>query len=197
MRELGRAYHNRGYGVMFNKRLFSENPMPYYSYGNGAAMRASPCGFAAKSIEETVILSKKATEITHNHPEGLKGAEAAAVAVYLARSGCSISKIREFINDNYYPLDFTLEEIRGGYRFDESCQGTAPQAVVAFLELSDFEDAIKNAVSIGGDSDTLAAVTGGIAEGCYAIPKQLCNKALAYLDEGLIKILEEFENNYQ
>jgi type I restriction enzyme M protein len=192
MREFGSHYPNRGYGRMFMRWLFSENPEPYGSFGNGAAMRVSACGFAAKTLEETIMLSRKVTEITHNHPEGLRGAEAAAIAVFLAR-GRSKQEIRGHMDKYYYPLDFTLDSIRDEYGFDATCQGTVPQAIIAFLESEDFEDAIRNAVSLGGDSDTLAAITGGIAEAFYGIPASIRNKAVTYLDERLIEILNRFE----
>lgn len=196
MQEIGRHYPYCGYGGQFRKWIFSDNPSPYGSYGNGAAMRVSACGFVAKSIEEAKMLSKAVTEVTHNHPEGLKGAEATAVAIFLARSGKNILEIRDYITKSYYPLNFTLDEIRESYQFNESCQGTVPQAFEAFFESKDFEDAIRNAVSIGGDSDTLAAITGGIAEAYYGIPTEIRKHALTFLDERLLKILIEFENKY-
>ena len=134
MQEIGRHYPYCGYGGQFRKWIFSDNPSPYGSYGNGAAMRVSACGFVAKSIEEAKMLSKAVTEVTHNHPEGLKGAEATAVAIFLARSGKNILEIRDYITKSYYPLNFTLDEIRESYQFNESCQGTVPQAFEAFFE---------------------------------------------------------------
>ncbi len=196
MQEVGRPYPNCGYGGMFRKWMYSNNPKPYNSYGNGAAMRISACGFAASSMEETIMLSRKVTEVTHNHREGIKGAEATAVAIFLAREGKSILEIRDFINDNYYPMDFTLDGIRDTYTFKVSCQETVPQAIMAFLESTSFEDAIRNAISIGGDSDTLAAITGGIAEAYYGIPLEIRKQALTFLDERLIEILIDFENEY-
>jgi len=136
------------------------------------------------------------TEISHDHPEGLKGAEATTSAVYLAREGKSIREIRDHINDHYYPMDFTLEEIRPTYRFNETCQETVPQAIMAFLESEGYEDAIRNAISIGGDSDTLAAITGGIAEAFYGIPLDIRESALTFLDNRLLTILNDFESVY-
>jgi type I restriction enzyme M protein len=196
MQEIGRHYPDCGYGGQFRKWIFSDNPKPYDSYGNGAAMRVSACGFVANSLEEAKRLSKAVTIITHNHPEGLKGAEATAVAIFLARSGKSLLEIRDYITKNYYPLDFTLDVIRDSYEFNESCQDTVPQALEAFFESKNFEDAIRNAISIGGDSDTLAAITGGIAEAYYGIPTEIRKHALTFLDERLLKILVEFENKY-
>ena len=136
------------------------------------------------------------TEVTHNHPEGLKGAEATATAIYMARSGNSILEIRDFIDKNYYPMNFTLEGIRSTYKFNETCQDTVPQALMAFFESTDFEDAIRNAISIGGDSDTLAAICGGVAEAYYGIPSDVRKHALTFLDKRLLQILVAFENKY-
>lgn len=196
MQEIGRHYPDCGYGGQFRKWIFSDDPKPYGSYGNGAAMRVSACGFVGNSLEETKQLSKAVTIVTHNHPEGLKGAEATAVAIFLARTGKSLLEIRDYITKNYYSLDFTLDGIRDNYEFNESCQDTVPQALEAFFESKNFEDAIRNAISIGGDSDTLAAITGGIAEAYYGIPTEIRKHALTFLDERLLKILVEFENKY-
>ena len=196
LQEIGRPYHNCGYGGLFYEWMYSDSPQPYNSFGNGAAMRVSACGYAAESLEEAVNLSRAVTEITHNHPEGIKGAEATIAALYMAKSGCNIVEIRDYINVNYYPMDFTLDDIRSSYRFDVTCQGTVPQAITAFLESSDFEDAIRNAISIGGDSDTLAAITGGIASAYYGIPAGIRKEALSFLDKRLMEILLEFENTY-
>lgn len=196
MQKVGRTYPDCGYGRMFQQWMFSDIPKPYNSYGNGAAMRVSACGFAARTLDEARMLSRKVTEVTHNHPEALKGAEATAVCIFLVREGRSILEIRDYVNDNYYPLDFTLDEIRESYKFSETCQDTVPQAIMAFLESISFEDAIRNAISIGGDSDTLAAITGGIAEAYYGVANEIRRQALAFLDERLLKILEDFENIY-
>ena len=196
MREIGRKYPNCGYGGMFRQWLFSDRMRPYNSYGNGAAMRVSACGYAAIDAEESKLLSCKVTEVTHNHPEGIKGAEAAAVCIALAREGKSISEIRDYVDKNYYRMNFTLDGIRESYRFDVTCQGTVPQAIMAFLESVNFEDAIRNAVSIGGDSDTLGAITGGIAGAYYGIPDEIRRKASGFLDDFLLNILAEFENRY-
>lgn len=196
MQNIGQHYPNCGYGGNFREWIYSDNPKPYNSYGNGAAMRVSACGFVANTLEEVKQLSKAVTEVTHNHPEGIKGAEATAVAIFLARSGKNLLEIRDYITKNYYPLNFSLDEIRDNYEFNESCQGTVPQALEAFFESKNFEDSIRNAISIGGDSDTLAAITGGIAGAYYGIPTDIRKHALTFLDERLLKILVEFENNY-
>lgn len=197
MQKIGRKYPNCGYGGSFYDWIYSDNPSPYNSYGNGAAMRVSACGLVAKSIEEAITLSRKVTEISHNHPEGIKGAEATAVAIYLAKSGVNILDIRDYINDNYYPMNFKLDDIRASYQFNETCQETVPQAIEAFLESNNFEDAIRNAISIGGDSDTIAAITGSIAEAYYGVPTGIRKHALTFLDEELLTILIEFENEYE
>lgn len=196
MQRIGQKYRNCGYGNKFYYWVFSPNPKPYGSYGNGAAMRVSACGLVANSIEEAIELSRKVTEITHNHPEGIKGAEATAVAIYLAKTGSNILEIRDYINEHYYPMNFKLDDIRDSYKFNETCQETVPQAIEAFLESNSFEDAIRNAISIGGDSDTLAAITGSIAEAYYGIPSDIRNLAITFLDERLLKILVDFENKF-
>ncbi len=193
MRKIGQPCPDCGYGGRFYSWMYSDNPRPYGSYGNGAAMRVSPCGLIAGSLEEAKALSKAVTEVTHNHPEGIKGAEAVTTAIYLAGTGRGMSEIREEIERAYYPLDFTLDGIRASYRFDETCQGTVPQAIEAFLESADFEGAIRNAISIGGDSDTLAAITGGIAEAYYGIPDGIRRSAEQYLNPEFLAILHEFE----
>ncbi|MCI9502007.1 MAG: N-6 DNA methylase [Hungatella sp.] len=196
MRRLGRAYPDCGYRSGFYRWLYSDDPKPYNSYGNGGAMRVSGVGFAARDMEEAKILSKKVTEVTHNHQEGIKGAEATAVAVYLARTGSNILEIRDMIQKHYYSMDFTLDEIRGTYEFHTPCQDSVPQAMAAFFESENFEDAIRNAVSIGGDSDAIGAITGGIAEAYYGIPTEIRRHALTFLDKELLKILVDFENRF-
>lgn len=199
MQQMGNLYPHPtgGYGGFFRKWLKSKDPKPYKSFGNGAAMRVSACGFAAKDLVDAKIMSRMVTAVTHNHPEGIKGAEATTVVIYLARSGKSMLEIRDVIDKEYYPMNFTLDSIRDSYGFDETCQGTVPQALMAFFESKDFEDAIRNAISIGGDSDTLAAITGGVAEAFYGIPAEIRKHALTFLDERQLKILTDFENVYQ
>ena len=196
MQAVGRNYPDCGYGGAFRKWMFSNDPKPYNSYGNGAAMRVSAAGFAAGSIEDAKVMARKITEVTHNHPEGIKGAEATAVAIYMARTGRSLLEIRDYIDKNYYPMNFTLDGIRATYKFNETCQDTVPQALMAFFESTDFEDAIRNAISIGGDSDTLAAICGGIAEAYYGVPSEIRKHALTFLDKRLLQILTAFENRF-
>ena len=197
MQQLGNLYPDAGYGEFFREWLRSKDPKPYRSFGNGAAMRVSACGFAAKDLTDAKILSRMVTSVTHNHPEGIKGAEATTVAIFLARSGKSMLEIRDVIDQEYYPMNFTLDGIRKAYQFNETCQETVPQALMAFFESTDFEDAIRNAISIGGDSDTIAAITGGVAEAFYGIPAEIRKHALTFLDGKQLKILTEFENIYQ
>lgn len=196
MQTLGRRYPFAGYGGRFRSWLASDDPQPYNSWGNGSAMRVSACGFAAGSLEEALFLADEVTCVTHNHPEGMKGAEAAAAAIFLAKSGKSMPEIREYICENYYKLDFTLDEIREDYDFDVSCQGSVPQALEAFFESDGFEDAIRGAISIGGDSDTIAAITGGIAQAYYGVPEEIRTCVLGYLDPYQTEILLEFEKKY-
>lgn len=191
MQAIGKNYPNCGYGSNFGQWIFSENPQPYGSYGNGAAMRISPVGEIAESVEDVRLLSKVITGVSHNHEEGIKGAEATAMAIFLARTGHEKEKIRKYVGEHYYTLDFTLDEIRDSYMFNETCQKTVPQAIQAFLEANSFESAIRNAVSIGGDSDTLAAITGSIAEAYYGVPDDLVKKALTYLDDELLEIYND------
>ena len=196
MQELGRAYPRAGYGRGFRAWLQSDHPEPYNSFGNGSAMRVSPAGFAARTEEEAQKLSLAVTAVTHNHPEGIKGAEAVAVLIYHARQGMAMKELHELAQDRYYPLDFTLDEIRPTYEFSSVCQGSVPQALVAFFSSTGFEDAIRNAVSIGGDSDTIAAIAGSIAEAHYGIPADLREAAMQRLDAPLQQIVTEFESVY-
>ena len=184
MKAWGLRYPDAGYGGMFVDRQEEAPPRPYRSWGNGAAMRVSFCGWAAKTLREAVRMAHEVTRVTHDHPEGLAGAEIVAALVFLARRGIGKEKLREYAEAHYRPLDFTLDSIRPDYVFDESCQGTVPQAIMAFLESHSFVDAIRNAISIGGDSDTLGAITGAIAEAYYGVPEKIREQALTYLDDG-------------
>lgn len=196
MQDFGHKYPDAGYGGKFSRWLISSDPQPYNSFGNGAAMRVSPCGFAASSMEEAVSLARTVTAVTHNHPEGLKAAEAVTAAIFMAREGKSLLEIRDYIEKNYYKINFTLDSIRADYSFDVTCQGSVPQAFEAFFESTGFEDAIRNAISIGGDSDTIAAIAGGMAEAYYGIPDELRKHALTYLDQTQLAVLNAFESKY-
>ena len=166
--EIGRRYPHAGYGGTFSRWLRSGNPEPYNSWGNGAAMRVSPVGWAFESVDEVLNEAARTAEISHNHPEGIKGAQAVALAVFLARTTGKKALIAREVTDRFgYDLDWTVESIRPSYDFDVSCQGTVPEAVICFLESESYEDAVRNAVSLGGDSDTLACITGAIAEAYY------------------------------
>jgi len=197
MQEIGRKYPYAGYGGSFKQWLQSEDPQPYNSYGNGSAMRVSACGFAANSLEEAIYMADAVTKVSHSHPEGMKGAEAVAAMIYLAKTGSSIADLRDSVEKQYYKLDFTLDSIRAVHTFDVSCQGSVPQAIEAFLESKDFEDSIRNAISIGGDSDTIAAIAGSIAEAYYGIPETLRKQALTFMDTTTLEILNSFESKYQ
>ncbi|MDR1067214.1 MAG: ADP-ribosylglycohydrolase family protein [Clostridiales bacterium] len=190
MQEIGHKYPNCGFGGMFYKWVFSKDPEPYNSFGNGAAMRVSPAGFAAISERDAIDLAEAVTVITHDHEEGVKGATATTLAIFLARHGATKNEIRERIVLDYYPLDFRINDIRSTYKFNETCQETVPQAIECFLESTSFEDAIRTAISLGGDSDTIGAITGAIAEAYYGVPVDIKEKALSYLDEELRAIFD-------
>lgn len=178
-------YPRAGYGNFFIKWARSEYPEPYESYGNGSAMRASPVGWAFDTIDQVLQKAKESAECTHNHPEGIKGAQAVASAVFLARKGESKSAIKAFIHRAFgYDLDRKLDDIRPDYYFDVSCQGSVPEAIIAFLESEDFEDAVRKAVSLGGDSDTIACITGSIAEAFYGgVPEPIRSTVLEHINE--------------
>lgn len=196
MQKFGRRYPNAGYGGTFQQWLRDDNPRPYNSWGNGAAMRVSACGWAGQTIDEVKAMSRAVTQVSHNHPEGIKGAEATSVAMFLARTGKSKDEIRATILRDYYLIDFTLDEIRPIYRFDVSCQGSVPQALEAFFESDSFEDAIRNAISIGGDSDTIAAIAGAVAGAYYGIPNQIKAKVSTFLDRQLAETLRAFKREF-
>ena len=196
MQYLGKKYPYAGYGGMFSRWLRAENPQPYNSFGNGSAMRVSAVAYETETLEEVRELSKIVTEITHNHSEGIKGAEATAIAIYLARIGTKKEDIKNYIEKNYYKLDFKIDEIRDSYRFNEICQETVPQALECFFESESFEDAIRIAISLGGDSDTIGAIVGSVAEAYYGVPVYMKEMAITYLDKTLYDIVKDFENYY-
>jgi len=192
--ELGRLYPHAGYGATFIQWLFSPAPRPYHSWGNGAAMRVGPVGFAFAGISDVLKEARKTAEITHDHPEGIKGAQATALAVFLARTGSSKAEIRNEIADRFqYDLSRSVDQIRPSYRFDISCQGTVPEAIVSFLESESYEDAVRLAVSLGGDSDTLACITGSIAHAFYGqVPAPIVKVVKTVLDQRLWSLTEAF-----
>ncbi len=195
MHKYGAIYPDASYGGRFLVWLLRKYTEPYNSFGNGSAMRVSPVAWYAKDIEEAEKLAKATAEVTHNHPEGIKGATVTAGAIFLARKGKSKDEIKAYVEESY-DINFTLDEIRDTYTFNETCQETVPQAMVAFLEAESFEDAIRNAISIGGDSDTLAAITGSVAEAFFGIDEDMKGTALSYLDERLLGVVEKFEDMY-
>lgn len=197
MKKWGHFYPNEGYGHMFLNWLITIDSKPYNSWGNGSAMRVAPIGWIYDNLEDTRRMAKISAAVTHNHPEGIKGAESTASAIYLARNGYSKEEIKKHIEKEFnYDLNRTCNEIRPTYKHVESCQETAPEAIIAFLEGIDFEDCIRNAVSLGGDSDTLTAITGGIAEAFYDIPEEIGNEGLKYLKKEFVPILERFYSTF-
>jgi len=194
MRHFGRLFPNAGYGSRFGVWLVSRSPKPYGSYGNGSAMRVSPVAWLYNDLNLVEHFAKISSKVTHNHPEGIKGAQATASAIFMARSGKTKSEIRRYLEVTYkYNLSRSLEEIRPGYRHVESCQESVPEAITAFLASDSFEDAIRKAVSLGGDSDTIAAIAGSIAEGCFGIPDDLKEKAKSMLDAPLLAVVQRWE----
>lgn len=196
MVEIGRKYPHCGYGPSFYRWIMSEEHKPYGSFGNGAAMRIGPVGVVAKNIDEIKKLSAIITNVSHNHPDSIKGAEAVAVAIHMALNGESKEKIKQYLESNYFKIDdLKINEMTPQY-FHINCVETVKQSLGAFLCSTDFEDAIRNAIVLGGDSDTLAAITGSIAAAYYGIPEDICNKVLDYLDDYLINIHDSFYNKY-
>jgi ADP-ribosylglycohydrolase len=193
-----RCYPLAGYGGTFKTWAGSSNREPYNSWGNGSAMRVSPIGFAFDDLETVLQEAQRSAEVTHNHPEGIKGAQATASAIFLARTGHHKDAIKSYIESTFgYDLQQTLDQIRPTYRFDVSCQGSVPQAIIAFLESTDFEDAIRNAISLGGDSDTIACIAGGIAQAFYGgVPEEIVEWAFNRLDEHLSRVTQKFMLQY-
>lgn len=183
-------WENGGWGRSFALWLGSDDSKPYGSYGNGSAMRVSPAGLLATSLEEAIVLAHAVTEVTHDHPEGMKGAAATAAAVFLARAGSSKDEIRQYVATTFgYDLERSVDEIRPGYVFNERCQDSVPQALTCALEAMGYEDAIRNAVSIGGDSDTIAAIAGGVAEALFGIPEDIASNVWGYLPEDMREVV--------
>ncbi len=195
IREIGMRYTDCGYGGRFYYWLTSGKTEPYNSSGNGAAMGVSPVAWFPDTLESCEKLPAATAEVTHNHPEGVKGAVAVAGAAFLARTGHTMTQIKEYVAQ-YYTVDFTPDEIRDSYGFYETCQQSVPQAFSALFASTDFEDAIRTAVSIGGDSDTIGAMVGAVAEAFYGIPEDMKETALSYLDLDLLKIAEDFTNKF-
>ena len=194
MREWGRRYPSAGYGGRFRHWLASEDPRPYGSWGNGSAMRVSPAGWLFETLERTEAAAAATAATTHNHPEGIKGAQAVAACIFLARNGATKAEIKRTVEERYgYVLDRTLAEIRPGYHMDESCKGSVPEAITAFLESEGYEDAVRKAVSIGGDSDTIACIAGSIAEAAYGIPGSIARKGREELPADMADVFGRWE----
>lgn len=195
MPEVGRRYPNCGYGGRFSMWIMLDDPAPYNSYGNGSAMRVSSVAWLYNELDAVRRAARISACVSHNHPEGIKGAESVASAIYLARTGHSKDEIKAYIEREFgYDLNRTCDEIRPTYRMNETCQSSVPEAIIAFLEGTDFEDVIRTAVSLGGDSDTIACMAGAIAEGFYGIPEELKQECRRRLTPDLLAILEEFES---
>lgn len=193
MQSWGKRYPHKGYGGYFSRWLTARHPKPYNSFGNGSAMRVSAAGWLYSSIERTRAVAKATANVTHNHLEGIKGAEVTASAIYLARTGSSKEEIKTYIEKEFhYDLNRTLDEIRPSYHMDESCQRTVPEAIIAFLEAKDFEDAIRNAVSLGGDTDTLGAITGSIAEAYFGISETLISECRNRINKDMRDVVDAF-----
>ena len=191
MQSWGRRYPHEGYGGYFRRWLTARHPEPYNSFGNGSAMRVSAVGWLYNSLEKTRTVAKATANVTHNHPEGIKGAEATASAIFMARNGSSKEEIKKYIeNEFHYDLNRTLNEIRPSYHMDETCQKTVPEAIIAFLEAKDFEDAIRNAVSLGGDTDTLGAITGSIAEAYFGISETLISECRNRINKDMRDVVD-------
>lgn len=190
----GNRYPKAGFGGMFQKWLNSKNPQPYNSFGNGSAMRVAPVGWLRNSIEDVWDIAYRTAIVTHNHPDGITGALATACAINLARNGANKENIRAYLSTTFkYDLSRSLDQIRPSYRFDATCPGSVPEAIICFLEGTSYEDTIRNAVSLGGDADTQACIAGSIAEAFYGIPAELKLKVYEYLPEDMIAVIKAFE----
>lgn len=197
LKYFGNLYPNAGYGGRFKQWLAQDSPEPYGSWANGSAMRVSPCAWVADSLEEAQMLAEKSAIVTHNHPEAVKGALATSDAIYLARIGANKDEIRQHVEINYgYDLSFEVDDIRPFYTFDVSCAGSVPESIICFLNANSFEDTIRNAVSLGGDADTQAAIAGSIASAYWEIPKDISFKAIHSLDNLLLNVLIDFEEKF-
>jgi ADP-ribosylglycohydrolase len=196
--QYAQMYPNSGYGGFFRQWMHSDDPQPYNSFGNGSAMRVSPVGWAFNSVEDVLREAEASAAVTHSHPEGIKGAQAVALAIYRARTGARKEDIRQEIIEKFgYDLSPTLDVIRRAYQFDETCQQTIPPAITAFLESEDFEDAIRKSISLGGDADTLAAITGSIAEAYYGdVPEEIAAQVRVRVPGELWNVVEKFNQKY-
>ncbi len=190
-------YPDAGYGPRFVEWALRKQRVPYHSWGNGSAMRVSPVGFAFDTLPEVLAHAGRTADVTHNHPEGIRGAQATAAAIFLARTGKSKPQIRQYIEESFaYDLSAPLDRIRETYEFDLSCQGSVPQSIIAFLEAANFEETVRNAISLGGDADTMACIAGGIAQAYWGIPKSIEDRTLALLDDDLLQVVHEFNARF-
>lgn len=198
LKAFGRRHPDAGYGGSFYRWIFEPGVQPYNSWGNGSAMRVSPIGFAFDDVDRVLLEAKRSAEVSHNHPEGIKGAQATAVAVLLARQGRNKASIRREIGHHFgYNLDRSIQEIRPSYRFDVSCQGSVPEAIIAFLDSKNYEDTIRLAISLGGDSDTLACIAGGIAHAFYGeVPAEIAARVRGLLTQDLLAVVDKFAGEY-
>ena len=186
-------YPDRGYGGRFAQWIHSKYPEPYNSFGNGSAMRVSPVGYYAKTLDEALALARVSAEVTHNHPEGIKGAQAVAAAIFLARQGKSKTEIRDYVSETFhYDLSRTLDEIRPTFTFDETCQRTVPEAITCFMEGKDYEDVVRLSVALAGDADTIAAIAGSISSAVDDVPNEISQPVIARLSEEFCTILLRF-----
>ena len=194
MQTIGRMYPDGGYGGRFIHWLYRKNPEPYNSCGNGSGMRVSSAGWLYDTMQETLHAAQLTAEVTHNHPEGIKGAKAIAACIFMARNGSTKQQIKDCVTAEFdYDLERTLDEIRPGYAFYEICQKSVPEAIIAFMEGKDYEDVIRKAITLGGDSDTIACMAGGIAEAFYGLPEEFRTETMKRLDEPLKEIVRQFE----
>lgn len=198
LRTFGRRYPHAGYGGWFVRWLYENDPQPYQSFGNGSAMRVSAVGWAFNSLDDVMSQAKASASVTHDHEEGIKGAQAVALAIYLARCGSSKIEIRDRVADRFgYDLNQTVDQIRPTYRWSVTCQGSVPEAIVAFLDSSDYEDAVRKAITLGGDADTMAAIGGSIAEAYYGgVPAEIASEVEARLPPDLWQVVEDFNNRF-
>lgn len=193
MQDLCHRYEWRGYGGRFVQWIVSSNPQPYGSFGNGSAMRVSPVGYYAQTLDEALELAKISAEVTHNHPEGIKGAQATAAAIFLARQGKTKQEISKYVAETFnYDLSRTLEQIRPDYTFDETCQRTVPEAITCYMEGKDYEDVVRLAVSLAADADTLAAIAGSIASATMDVPNEISQRVISLLSEEFCTLLLRF-----
>lgn len=197
LQKFGNRYPDAGYGGSFRRWLVQKSPEAYGSWANGSAMRVSPCSWVAKSLKQSQELAELSAIVTHNHPEGIKGALATSDAIFLAKTGESKTDIKNHVENEYdYDLSRKLDDIRPDYSFDVSCAGSVPESIICFLEASDYEDAVRNAVSLGGDADTQSAIAGSIASAYWDVPDNILNESLDFLDDFLFETFIEFEEKF-